>query len=230
MTETVDVNIEQVHRRFSDAPWFKKYDQYITIGGIGSIGSWTSLFLARAGFPKMVIFEDDHVDEINLAGQLYKNNDVGRSKIDSIRTILYEFSSSTIQVMGRYESNSLSTEIMIASFDNMIARKSMFTNWRKNPKRLLFIDGRLTAEQFEIFFITPDREEAYLAHLYEESEVEDLPCSFKYTSHFSALIAGNIVKGLTNFITNLEAKDEIRDVPFHYSEFGALFTSEIANK
>lgn len=51
----------------------------------------------------------------------------------------------------------------------------------------IFIDGRLTAEQMQIFCVTPKYISKYKEHLFDDSEVEDAPCTMKQTSHSAAM-------------------------------------------
>ena len=83
----------------------------------------------------------------------------------------------------------------------------------------IFIDGRLRAEQMQIFCVTPDNIEEYEKHLFDDSEVEDAPCTLKQTSHSAAMIASHMVAFFTNHLTNNNAKDIERNVPFLWEYF-----------
>lgn len=246
MEEIKEIN-EQSIIRFSDAPWYIKTENTVDICGLGSIGSWLSLLIARLGiFHTITLIDDDRVQEINLAGQLFKKNDIDKYKIISCKDTIESFRNNShtnivVNDTRILEGYDFSTDVVICCFDNMEARKNAFNSWKKGIEPIaltgttrvldLFIDGRLNAEQFEIFFIPRGDEERIKEYeekyLFDDASIQDLPCSFKYTSHFAAGIAYNIVKGLNNHITNLKAGEEVRDVPFRYFEFGPLFTSEI---
>lgn len=254
--EGIIQQIDQSKVRFSDAPWYKPNDSSleISIFGLGSIGSWTSLLISKLGIFKSIFLDDlDNVNEVNLAGQLYFSDSIGIDKVTAIYKVLRIFGEKN--TINTYTDDILSGDvddlilpISISAFDNMAARKYLFEKWINNisldyysdiylknikgdlitPK--IFIDGRLNAEQFEIFFVTPDKIEDYRKYLFDDKDVLDLPCSFKYTSHFAAGIAYNIVKGLTNYLTNIYMDEEVRDVPFRYFEFGPLFLNELNEK
>jgi hypothetical protein len=116
---------------------------------------------------------------------------------------------------------------MFSAFDNMEARKVMFANWKREAlafEESIFIDGRLLAEQLQVFFVTLDKADFYEdVYLFEDSEVEDASCSYKQTTHFAATIAAKMVQGFTNWL----AKDAMAEVPFYYEEFGTLFMTTI---
>ena len=46
----------------------------ITIIGVGAIGSWTTLALAKMGFQNLTVFDDDKVSIENMNSQFYPMN------------------------------------------------------------------------------------------------------------------------------------------------------------
>ena len=84
-------------------------------------------------------------------------------------------------------------------------------------------------EQLQIFCVTPDKIEEYeQEHLFDDSEVEDAPCTMKQTSHSAAMIASHMVGSFTNHITNIYERELIRDVPFYYEFFIPVTLTETA--
>lgn len=204
---------ESTRSRFKDAVWFKP-EYHITIGGIGSIGSWLALFMGRI-VDNINIYEMDVIEEHNLSGQLYPKNHVGLTKLASIRRTLSEFSpQSRIRGNGEFQLESPVTPICFSCFDSMKARRLMFEQWKKDDNRMVFIDGRLTAEDFWVYTVIPGREEEYEKMLFSDDEVDDLPCSFKSTTHISSMLASYMVNMYTNYITNVVYKDDIASLPF----------------
>lgn len=229
--------------RFKDAPWFPKEETAIIVGGAGGIGSWLSLLLSRAGFYP-IVYDYDRLEEHNLAGQLYTKLDAENNtlKVDALKGLCKNFADTDITVMNeRYTKDSMSHHYVMSAFDNMQARKDMFgawceyvEEWEDFNKTLkageegfnefsaytpIFIDGRLTAEQMQIFCVTPDRIEEYKKHLFDDSEVEDAPCTMKQTSHSAAMIASHMVGFFTNHMTNNAEQDSVRAVPFMWEYF-----------
>jgi len=139
--------------RFRDASWFEKVDKFVVpiiVGGAGGIGSWLTLFLSRMLPPTsyIMLYDFDTVEEVNMAGQLFRTQDIGKLKVDAIKDIVYSFSGyEKINVMPeRYDKDSLKSPIMFSGFDNMKARKDMFENWLSEAEgypESIFIDGRL---------------------------------------------------------------------------------------
>ena len=232
----------EVHSsRFKDAPWFPKEETNVIIGGAGGIGSWLTLMLSRAGFFP-IVYDFDRLEEHNLAGQLYTKLDAEQNvlKVDALKGLCRHFADIDITVMAeKYTKDSMSHHYVFSAFDNMQARKDMFNSWKEYVKEWkefqdiavmseetninitepIFIDGRLTAEQMQIFCVTPDKIEEYEKHLFDDTEVQDAPCTMKQTSHSAAMIASHMVGFFTNHMTNNAVKDKDRTVPFFWEYF-----------
>ena len=61
-------------------------DTPITIVGVGSIGSYATLALAKLGFTNILVIDDGIVEEENISPQLYRLSDIGRPKVDALKT------------------------------------------------------------------------------------------------------------------------------------------------
>lgn len=228
------------YNRFKEAPWFLSVPEEekavipystINIGGAGGIGSWTALFLSRAGFYTYVQ-DFDTIETHNIGGQFFRPDDTGFFKVDILQKLIYEFTgfhtcSVSTEAVGNYTPGYL---FMISAFDNMKARKMFFEAWKKSlinygvsSKDGLFIDGRLSMEGYEIYCVTPDKIKEYEETLFLDEEVEDLPCTMKQTTHVAAMIGSQITALFTNHVTNIRAGKAIRSVPFKYTFFTPLF-------
>jgi len=205
--------------RFKDLEWFSDSPETILVGGAGGISSWTTLLLARAGFLP-IVYDFDTIEEHNIGGQLYRNSDTGKYKVTALNNIVSDFTGTNISSSKeKVDENTPSHIFAIAGFDNMKARRDMFEAWKKmsnSPVTPIFIDGRLEAESMQIFCVTPDKIDRYQEHLFDDSEVEEAPCTRKQTSHCASMIASHIVGFLTNHITNIKKREILREVPFYY--------------
>lgn len=207
--------------RFKDLQWFSAISKHpILIGGAGGIGSWLTFLLTRAGANVIFVFDHDLIEEHNLGGQLFFNTAIGASKVNGLKEVCLKLSQARgLNILNqKYESNSDANPVMFSAFDNMQARRDMFTNWLNQPNPGIFIDGRLAAETFQIFCVTPDKAEEYDKTLFDDSEVDDAPCTAKQTSHMAAMIAAQMVGYYTNWVANKESGMDVRAVPF-FSEY-----------
>lgn len=114
---------------------------------------------------------------------------------------------------------------MICGFDNMAARGIFYTKWKEELERgrvpaeqYLFIDGRLAAEEFQVFAITGDNKAAMQRYekdfLFPDEEAEATFCSYKQTSYMANMIGSVIVNIFTNFCANECGLAFPREVPF----------------
>ena len=216
--------MERENLRFQGLDWYSQDNApTVVVGGAGGIGSWLSFFLARANF-NVILADFDTVEEHNIGGQFFKRNQIGRYKSEAVGNNVSEFSTNTINTYTvKITENTATHEFMFSAFDNMDARRAMFKAWKRSwnsINRPIFIDGRLNAEQFQIFCVTPENADEYeRIHLFNDSEVEDAPCSAQQTTHTAAMIAGHMVGFFTNHITNINLRDEVREIPFMYEYF-----------
>lgn len=199
--------------RFSDTEWFHPGIP-VLIGGVGGIGSWLAFFLGRQEC-KIYLHDHDIVDETNLGGQLYGFSAIGKTKEQAVKDLIKDFSGNEdVKLLGKFTETSFGSTIMFSAFDNMAARKLMFSKWKANPKREIFIDGRMLCESAQVFACVKGQESRYEAELFEDDEVEDQACSMKATSHCGAITAGTMVAIFNNYVTNVKRKRNFREVPF----------------
>ena len=193
--------------RVKEAPWFNP-DNQVTIGGLGSIGSWLTFMLGRI-INTIYVYDFDIIEEHNMTGQLYGQSHIGQAKADASIILAQEYNpDTTIFSRGKFEEGSPVTPICFACFDNMLARKHMFESWKNRQDRELFVDGRLTAEELWVYNVIPGREDKYEKdYMPTDDQVEELPCSFKSTTHISSMIASLMTVSYTNYISNKKIED-----------------------
>ena len=225
------VNTAESTIRFSGASWFEAAKGIsVTLAGVGGIGSWTSLLLSRISTSiRINLYDDDKVEVVNLAGQMFSSNQVGLYKVYAAQEVIRHFSgtycnASTFRITP---TSNIYDKIIICGFDNMEARKLLYSKWKALAKsfstaqqgEFLFIDGRMNAEEFQIFSITGDDD--YNMKRYEEeflfsdAEVAPAVCSYKQTTYCASMIASFIINSLVNFLSNQNLENMPRQVPFY---------------
>lgn len=215
--------------RFSSAVWYENIrSKTIILAGVGGIGSWTALLLGKLQPLSMFIYDNDAVEQVNMAGQLYSTDDIGKSKVDALSNTIKKYAAynSVFAVNGRYDMSCEASDIMICGFDNMRARAMFFDKWKHHValkpdderSHCLFIDGRLAAEELQVFCITGDNEFAIRNYesnyLFSDSEAEATVCSYKQTAFVANMIAGIMVNLLVNFAANECNPPMPRSLPF----------------
>lgn len=215
-------NEDNFKTRFNDAPWLKP--QTITLGGAGGIGSWTALSLSRIGH-KLVIYDNDKYEDFNIAGQFCDTTVLGRNKAEALSSLVHNFTNMKPEAISeKFIETSVVTPITIAAFDNMVARKLMFEKWAAQENRELFLDGRMSAEHFEVYAVTKGREEEYIKTLFPDHEANIAPCSYKATTHNAMGIAYVLTGCLNNFLC--ADPSGLRALPFKTEMNIAIFMFE----
>ncbi len=68
----------------------EKDNARIHIVGCGSVGSTVAENLARCGITKMTLWDFDKVEPHNIANQMFRQQDVGKFKVDALKDILMD--------------------------------------------------------------------------------------------------------------------------------------------
>lgn len=223
--------IDNTSARFSSAEWADIIKQSeVTIAGLGGIGSWTALLISRLKPSFITVYDFDTVDSTNISGQFYNMEQIGRRKTDATCLNLANFSEYYTYNSKDTDINSLHNidgNILVCGFDNMEARKKYFSLFKnkvqstpiQHRKKILYVDGRLAAEEFQVFAITGNDEyhinKYEKEYLFNSKEAERTICSYKQTSYCACMIASIITNIVVNFITNLKQPILPRDTPFY---------------
>lgn len=236
-------NARQETIRFSRAEWFQKVqEKVIVVVGVGGIGSWLSLLLGKLHPAGLFLFDPDVVETVNMAGQLYSIDDVGKTKVSALFDTIKNYGGyNRTNILPQKFDSSYTADIMFTGLDNMAARSECYHAWKRHIERketneekakCLFIDGRLTANQLQVLCFTGTDD--YYMRQYEErfifsdDEAEHLACSFKQTAFMANMIASIMVNLFVNFCANECDTNLIRSLPFfteYYSDL-MLFSEE----
>lgn len=240
-TNSATLLVDEATSRFSSAIWYENIQKKtILVAGIGGIGSWLTLLLARLKPASLFIYDNDIVETVNMSGQLYGQSDIGIAKITAISHMIRNYADygSIFAIAERFTPECEPTDIMICGFDNMEARRVFFTKWvehvqsklEKERKNCLFIDGRLAAEEFQILCIRGDDNYNINRYsnefLFSDAEADETICSYKQTTFCANMIASYMVNLFVNFCAN--EVGACRDLPFFttYNAIAMYFKTE----
>lgn len=213
--------IDESTTRFSGAEWFNEIQKArIIVAGIGGIGSNVAFQLARMIPANLTLYDDDHVEMVNMAGQLFSSNDIGEAKVSAIANMIYNYTSmrQVLAIKDKFTSDKEPGDIMICGFDNMRARRTFFNSWhnhisdksKEERSKCLYLDGRLSMDTLQILCIRGDDQyniERYEKEfLFADYEADATVCSMKQTTYLACMIGSLMVNLFTNFIANLLTK------------------------
>lgn len=235
--------LDESTTRFSGAAWFSEIQKArIILGGCGGISSNVAFQLARMVPANITIYDDDTVEMVNMAGQLFCQEDIGKAKVDAIADMISSYTTmkQINAIKGRFTPLTEPGDIMICGFDNMEARKTFFSSWGKHisdkseeeRKKCLYIDGRLSMTDLQVLCIRGD--DTYNINRYKEeflfsdSEADATVCSMKQTTYLACMIGSIMVNLFTNFVANSLDPIIPYDMPFftEYDSQNVIFKTE----
>ena len=224
------INVSENTSRFSSAIWFEEIKKKtVILAGLGGIGSYVCFLLARMQPTSIFLYDDDIVEAANMSGQLYGMSDIDQYKVTAIANMVENYANynSVFAIKERFTTSCEAADIMICGFDNMVARRTFFNSWLNHVtndieanqrSKCLFIDGRLSAEYFQVYCITGDdaiNTSKYLnTCLFSDDEADETVCSYKQTTYMANMIGSIMVNLFTNFVANEVAGAPIRELPF----------------
>lgn len=236
------ITVDETTSRFSGAIWYEEIQkQAVTLAGVGGVGSYVGFLLGRLKPQRLIIYDPDRVETVNMSGQLYGQTDVGNYKSVALSIMIRNYANynNIVALNDRFDANSEATDIMICGFDNMEARKVFYERWKQrvlsyptgsnDRKKCLFIDGRLAAEEFQVLSIQGNDDRAMKEYegkwLFSDVEAEETICSYKQTTFMANMIASVMVNIFVNFVANQCNPIIDRDVPFFISyDASTMFT------
>lgn len=235
--------IDDSTTRFSGTEWYNEIqNKRIILAGIGGIGSNTAFQLARMHPAGLWLYDDDRVQIVNFAGQLFSTDDLGKYKVDAMANRIQNYTTMTnvYAIAEKFTSNSHACPIMICGFDNMEARKTFYKKWKEYvdtsdedaKAKCLFIDGRLSIDTLQVLTLTGtdyyNQKRYEEEFLFDSSEAEATICSLKQTTYMACMIGSFIVNLFTNFVANSLNPVVPYDLPFflEYNAQSMLFKFE----
>lgn len=235
--------VDEATTRFSGASWFDEIQKSrVIIAGIGGIGSNVAFQLARMAPANITLYDEDIVERVNMAGQLYSTNDIGQRKVDAIASMIsaYTLAKQVNAVPSKFTDSTEAGDIMICGFDNMTARKTFYNSWKRHVQTLtpdsrakcLFLDGRLSIDTLQIFCIQGDDKVSMDRYetefLFSDFQAEHTVCSMKQTTYLACMIGSLMVNLFTNFIANSLNPIIPYDLPFftEYDSPNMLFKTQ----
>ena len=183
-------------KRFSGL--FDMKDIHCTLIGVGGIGSWAALALAKMGVQHIRVFDPDRVSEENVATQLYPSETIDVSKTLALQYTVERLTQHGIIDHCPYGILPGSDEIpptrfLISAVDSIQARKDIWEVARRSVWEW-YIDARMSAMSMTIHCVNRNNWDWYqtLLENQDDRQVPDEPCTSKATP-FTGMIAGGFV-------------------------------------
>ena len=127
----------------------EKYDARIHIIGCGSVGSTLAENLARCGITKMTLWDFDTVENHNIVNQMFRQQDVGKTKVEALKDILTDINpciGDDIELQPKGWQGKILSGYIFLCVDSIELRKEFVEKHMDSPFVKAIFDFRTTLE------------------------------------------------------------------------------------
>lgn len=127
----------------------EKDDAKIHIVGCGSVGSTIAENLARCGVKNMVLWDFDTVETHNIVNQMFRQQDVGKSKVEALKDILCDINPEivdTVELKPDGWQGKLMSGYIFLCVDNIELRRQIVEKHMDSPYVKAVFDFRTLLE------------------------------------------------------------------------------------
>lgn len=127
----------------------EKDDARIHIVGCGSVGSTLAENLARCGVTKMTLWDFDTVEAHNIVNQMFRQQDVGKLKVEALRDILMDINpeiKENIELKPKGWEGKLMSGYIFLCVDNIELRRAIVEKHMDSPYVKAVFDFRTLLE------------------------------------------------------------------------------------
>ena len=184
----------------------------VSVIGCGGIGSALAVQMGIMGWERVMFWDDDMLEEHNLSTTTYPAEHLGNSKSNAALNMLQLFGTrqqmdTSRAYLAKLEPNTSQTitKNVFVCTESMISRRDTYDKWCSNKDRGFFVDMRMGALSVNVSTATKENDD-YMGTWYDDTEVEDEPCTAKHTI-FCAQFAASL--GMT------QAFSVLRKIPYY---------------
>ena len=150
------ININK-HMEFFNPIVLKNID--VNIIGVGAVGSWIAIQLAKLGVQRLTIWDMDEVDDHNITNQVYTFNDIGKKKTVALKEHLLENNPEMeVTCKGRYVGQPIKGVVFL-EVDSMEVRKDFAEANQYNEALRLVVDGRIGLSSGQVYVVDWKKED-----------------------------------------------------------------------
>lgn len=179
-------------------------DLRVVIIGCGAVGSFTALSLCKMGIGHMTLIDPDKVSTENLPNQYFKEDDLGKKKVDACSDLIRRFDKQIpmVTLSRPFIKQKLEGDIVISSVDSMEVRKRVWRSIVSDKKVKLLIDPRMAAQVIQVYTASPGDPsslKAYEATLIDETEALQDRCTARSIIYAVLPVAALVCKHVAAF-------------------------------
>lgn len=184
--------------------WFdpERCTSSVTIIGCGGIGSNVAFELITMGFRRFVLYDDDAVEQRNLASQkAYRHSDLYKKKTEALAQVLIEYGATEVTIHSRrfVADDEIDSPIVIGAVDSMASRKTIWEAVENSPDVEMYLDGRLEGEIAQIFAVDPYSADWYTTSwLFSDEEASNVgTCTMRAIVYPATIMASVMCRHLS---------------------------------
>jgi adenylyltransferase/sulfurtransferase len=129
----------------------------VLVAGAGAIGSQTAVTLARIGVGTIIAVDSDSLEKHNVYNQIYRKDQIWKSKVDALREIIGEISGCEfIGIKSKIQNvqvRRLEPDILLGCLDNAGAR--FFMNYVSVSLKIPYIDAGIESYAGSVRSVLP---------------------------------------------------------------------------
>lgn len=181
----------------------------IHIIGCGAIGSTVAENLVRFGLTKLTLYDFDHVEAHNIANQMFRQIDIGKTKVEALAEMLCDINpdvQNDIKLVTKgYVGQKLSGYVFLC-VDNIDLRREIATACKDNPYVKAMFDFRMRlvdAQHYAADWKNKKMVEDFLnsmAFSHEEAKAETPVSACNITLSVVPTVRAIVAYGVSNFI------------------------------
>lgn len=178
-----------------------------TVIGAGAIGSFLVPTLAKMGAKNILVFDDDKIEDHNVANQFYPPSDTGEAKVVSLLSCVRMFAGQEMSYSEKRwvpGDSGIAGDFVVSCVDNMDTRRLVFDEAEKSRAVRYFVDGRMGALSMRTYCINLGRTvetDFYRKTLYSDAQAVEERCTEKSIIYTGLIVAGfmlNMIKRAVN--------------------------------
>lgn len=184
---------------------------HATVIGLGGIGSFAAVSLAKLGLPTLTLIDFDTVEPHNVPNQFYSVDQVGLPKSLAIANTCETVSDiHPIPVVSSFSdavapSNDdpyVHTPLIISGLDSMSARLDIWDGIKMRPRTKLYLDARIAGQLMMIYAVNPmniDDIDRYERTLHSDDDAVPAPCTERGVIDVGMVVGGLITRLARSF-------------------------------
>ena len=189
---------------------------HTTIVGLGGIGSFAAVSLAKLGIPTLSLIDFDNVEAHNVPNQFYSTRHVGLPKALALADTCESYGAIDCIPIPMSFSDALTddyshSEVIISGLDSMAARLDVWSQVKMKPATKLYLDARIAGQLILVYAVNPmdiTSIDSYEATLHSDDEALPAPCTERGVIDVGMTVGGI----LTRLVRSYYAADDIDPV------------------